>query len=195
MAQYDGLPNFYRLKSDDGTILWNKRVDGNSSFWAFDPVYDEKGDRFYASARDFGEILDFNTLASSAINMTMFEYSAKPTTKTAIFNDLLILGVDFSWANPASGSAVFALNKSDKSAVWTFPLDLPVNKQITMDTSGNLYFATRNGKVYSLDKDDQERWVLDLGAPTELYPVLRENAVFMGIGGASGGKLVKIADN
>ncbi len=58
----------------------------------------------------------------------------------------------------------------------------------------NLYFATRNGKVYSLDKDGKERWILDLGTPTELCPVLRENAVFMSVGGVSGGKLVKIAD-
>ena len=58
----------------------------------------------------------------------------------------------------------------------------------------NLYFATRNGKVYSLDKNGQQRWVVDLGAPTEPYSVLGENAVFMGVGGASGGKLVKIAN-
>jgi hypothetical protein len=194
LGTYDGVPNFYRLRSSDGTIVWNKRVDSSSSFWTFDPVYDKESGRFYASVRDFGEILDFDTTAGGAINRTMFEYSAKPTTKTAVLNDLLVLGVDFSWINPASGSAVYALNKSDKSIAWTFPVDSRVNKEIVVDADGNLYFATHNGLVYSLDSAGEERWVLDLGASTGLYPILGENAVFMGVGGAGGGKLVKIAD-
>ncbi len=99
---------------------------------------------------------------------------------------------------PASDQAVIALNKTDKSKTWTFSVDSQVNGQIAIGTGGNLYFSTRNGKpysLYSLDKDGNERWVLDLGAPTELYPVFGENVVFMGVGEAGGGKLVKIADN
>ncbi len=80
------------------------------------------------------------------------------------------------------------------SEKWTFPVDSRVNGQIAVDASGNLYFATRNGKVYSLDKNGQERWILDLGAPTDLYPILGENAIFAGVSGSGGGKLVKIAD-
>jgi len=108
----------------------------------------------------------------------------------------LVFGVDFSLQNPASGQAVIALNKADKdkSVKWTFPVDSRVNGQIAVGASGNLYFATRNGKVYSLDKDGKERWIFDLGAPTDLYPVLGENAVFVGIDGGTSGKLVKIAD-
>jgi outer membrane protein assembly factor BamB len=130
----------------------------------------------------------------------LFGFGASATTKVAIFEDILIVGVDFSAQNPASGQAVIALNKTDKSEIWTFPVDSRVNGQIVVGTTGNLYFATYNyaaktSKLYSLDKNGQERWILDLPGPTELYPVLGENAVFMGIAGASGGKLVKIADN
>ena len=77
----------------------------------------------------------------------------------------------------------------------TFPVDSRVNKQIAVDADGNLYFATQGGKLYSLDKNGQQRWILDLGSPTDFfYPVLGENAVFMGINGGTSGRLLKVAD-
>ena len=190
---WSGWPGFYRLKGDDGLLVWQSRVSDGAIQQAPDPVFDEATGQFY-TATTGGHILSVNR-SDGAIDSHLFGFGASATTKVAIFEDILIVGVDFFAQNPASGQAVIALNKTDKSEVWTFPVDSRVNGQITVGVGGNLYFATRNGKVYSLDKDGKERWVLDLGATTDLYPVLGENAVFMGISGATGGKLLKIADN
>lgn len=187
------LPGFYRLKGDDGTVVWHSRPSDNYQYWAPDPVFDEATGKFY-TATTAGHIISVSR-SDGKIDSKLFAFGVPATTKVAIFEDILVFGVDFSLQNLASGQAVIALNKTDGSKIWTFPVDSRVNGQIAVGATGNLYFATRNGRVYSLDKDGQERWILDLGVSTELYPVLGENAVFIGIGGAGGGKLVKIADN
>lgn len=191
-ADSAGLPEFYRLASVDGSVVWQNRISDNYQYQAFDLVYDKGTNQFY-TATTAGHIISVNR-SDGAIDSHLFAFGATATTKVTIFNDVLVVGVDFSAQNPASGSVVFGLNKTDKSVTWTFPVDSPVNREIVVNAAGNLYFTTPKGKVYSLDKDGKERWVFDLGAATELYPILGENAVFIGIGGASGGKLVKIAD-
>ena len=185
-----GYPGFYRLRGNDGSPVWQSRPPINTS-GAFDLTYDQKTDQFYAAA--IGYVISINR-SDGVTGSQSFAFGASAITKVAIFEDNLVVGVDFSVQNPASGQAVIALNKAEESKIWTFQVDSRINGQIAVGAAGNLYFATRNGKVYSLDKDGKERWVFDLGAPTELYPVLGENAVFIGVGGASGGKLVKIAD-
>ena len=187
-VDWTGLPGFYRLKGEDGTAVWQNRISDSYQYRAFDLVYDEETDKFY-TATMAGHIISVNR-SNGAIDSHLFAFGVPATTKVAILEDILVVGVDLSLQNPASGQAVIALNKADKSEVWTFAIDSSANKQIATDADGNLYFATRGGWVYSLDKDGKERWVLDLGEPTELYPVLGENAVFAG----AGGKLVKIAD-
>ena len=183
------LPEFYRLSGDDGTVVWHSEV---SDGWAFDLVYDKATDKFY-TATTAGHIISVNRL-DGAISSQSFAFGGSATTKVAVLNDLLVVGIDFTLQNPASGQAVIALNKTDKSKIWTFPVDSPVNGQIAVGAGGNLYFATKNGKVYSLDKNGQKRWIIDLGVATDLYPVLGENAVFIGVGSSAGGKLLKIAD-
>lgn len=197
-ANNSGQPEYYRLSGSDGSVIWQKRASDSFAYSTFDPVYDKTSGKLYASATDYGFIFTLDP-STGAMTKDTFQRMARPTTKTAVSGSFLVVGVDLTGINPASGSAVYALNKSDKSVAWTFPVDSPVNKEIAVDAGGNLYFttfnyATKNSKLYSLDKDGKERWVLDLGVSTELYPVLGENAVFMGVGGASGGKLVKIAD-
>jgi hypothetical protein len=190
---WSGLPGFYRLKGEDGSPVWQSRVSDGYTYSAYDPVFDKATDKFY-TATTAGHLLEVNR-SDGAIDSYLFAFGVPATTKVAVLEEILIVGVDFSSQNPASGQAVLALNKDDKSIIWTFPVDSRVNKQITADTDGNLYFATQNGKVYSLAQNGQKRWIFDLGAPTELYPVLGENAVFIGVNSAGGGKLVKIADN
>ena len=190
--EINGMPYFYRLKGDDGTIVWQRRVSSDQLYQApYDPVFDKATDKFY-TATTAGHIISVNR-SDGAIESHLFSPGASATTKVAVFGDILIVGVNFPY-NPASGSVVFGLNKADKSVEWTFQVDSPVNKQIAVDADGNLYFATRAGRLYSLDKNGQERWVLDLGAPTDLYPILGENAVFIGVNGSTGGKLLKISD-
>jgi len=188
---WTGLPGFYRLRGNDGFPVWQSRVSDSFTYRAYDPVFDKATDKFY-TATTAGHIISVNR-SDGAIDSRLFAPGGAATTKVAVFGDILIVGVNFPY-NPASGSVVFGLNKADKSVGWTFHVDSPVNKQIAVDADGNLYFATRAGRLYSLDKDGNQRWILDLGAPTDLYPILGESAVFIGVSGSGGGKLLKISD-
>lgn len=183
-----GLPEFYRLGSNDGSVVWQNRISDSYQYQAFDLAYDEETDKFY-TATTAGHIVSVNRL-DGAIESHRFAFGVPATSKVVVFEDILIVGVDFSLQNPASGQAVIALNKANKSVIWTFPVDSRVNKQIAVDTDQNLYFATHSGKVYSIDKNGQERWEIDIGAATDTYPILGNNAVFIG----AGGELFKLAD-
>ncbi|MBI4119841.1 MAG: lamin tail domain-containing protein, partial [Parcubacteria group bacterium] len=187
-AIVSGLPGFYKLNGNDGSMIWQTRADDRFVYSMFNPVYDKNQDKFYATGTA-GQILIINR-TDGTINKDFVDRHGIPTTKVAILADSLVFGLDFSISRPASGSLVYAINKIDKAVIWTFAVDSPVNKRIAVDTEENLYFTTRLGRVYSLDKNGRERWVLDTGGSTALYPILWKEALFVGIGG----ELLKIAD-
>lgn len=193
-ADAAGLPGFYRLSGEDGSTVWQSRADDNFIYYTFDPTYDPSGDKFYAPTTNYGQILTINR-EDGVITKDIVDMGGGSTTKVAVLSDSLVFGMDFGFNRPASGSMVYAVNKADKSVIWTFAVDSPVNKQIAVDADENLYFSTRGSKLYSIDKKGQERWVIDLEvAETYIYPILWENAIFMGIGGGEGAKLLKISD-
>ncbi|MBI2062801.1 MAG: PQQ-binding-like beta-propeller repeat protein [Candidatus Yanofskybacteria bacterium] len=183
-----GLPEFYRLGSSDGSVIWQNRVSDGHQYQAFDPVFDKVSDKFYTTTTA-GHVVSVNH-SDGEISSHLFAFGVPTTSKIVIFEDILVFGVDFTLQNPASGQAVVALNKSDKSKIWTFPVDSRVISQVAVDPGSNFYFATRSGKVYSLDKNGQKRWEVDLGVIVDTYPVFADNAVFVG----ADGKLFKIGN-
>ena len=187
-VNWAGLPGFYRLASGNGSVIWQNRVSDGYQYQAFDPVFDQETDKFY-TATTAGHIVSVNRL-DGTIDSHLFAFGVPATTKVAIFDNILVFGIDLALQNPASGQAVIALNKTDKSKMWIYPVDSRVNSQIALDSEDNLYFSTRNGKVYSLDQNGQERWVLDLGISTDSYPVIWNGSLFI----SAGGKLFKLAD-
>ena len=91
--------------------------------------------------------------------------------------------------NPASGSVVLSFDR-DFSENWSFKVDSPVIKEILVDSEGDSYFVTIEGVAYSLDKNGQKKWSLDLGSHTERYPVLWEDSLFVVVDG----KLFKLGE-
>ena len=188
-ANISGLPGLYKLNGNDGLFIWQTRVDDNFIYSQYDPVYDSDADLFFSITTDYGQILTFDK-DDGAITKDVIEMQGMPTTKVTVLPDSLVFGLDFSLRRPASGSLVYAVDKAEKSVIWTFAVDSRVNGQIAADSEGNLYFATRSGKVYSLDQNGQERWVLDLETTIDSYPVLWDGSLFV----SAGGRLFKISD-
>lgn len=185
-----GLPQFSRLKAEDGLAVWNKSSSASSAPSSFTPTYDPAEDKFYASTPNYGEILEISS--DGQINQKTIDYLIGQTTSITIVDDLLIFGADINKNQPASGSAVFAVNKKDKSVAWRFPVkSRRIIDRITSDMSGNLYFSTGGGELYSIDKNGQKRWSIDLGVGLASYPALGPRGVFAAVGN----RLVKIGDD
>ncbi len=183
-----GLPKFYRLRESDGHTVWQKRISDSYQYQAFDLVFDKETDGFY-TATTAGHIISVNR-PDGEVDEHLFAFGVPATSKVRVLDDVLVFGVDFSIQNPASGSAVLGLNKLDKSKTWVFNVDSRVNKEIAKDSDGNLYFATHSGKIFSIDKNGEKRWEIDLGITTDAYPILSGNAVFI----SAGSKLFKISN-
>lgn len=188
IESYDGLPSFYRLSGANGTVVWHKRDSGGNSYSAFDMVYDAQGDKFYVTGRNYGQIMEFGRGESQGISRFVFERLGVPTTKAGINGDLILVGIDFTSHNPASGSAVYALNKADKTVRWKYQLNSPVYGQFAFDPASNSYFLTEAGDLYSLDGNGEKRWSTPLGMQPRSYPVSGTDGIFVG----RGSELLKI---
>lgn len=189
-ANMAGLPGFYRINRETGEIIWQNRAVDNFIYFSFDPIYDKATDTLYAPVNAFGGILLINP-ATGVISKKIFDYGAWPMTKATVVNNLLVIGVNLAGYNPASGSAIYALDIANTASIqWKLSLDSPPINQIIKDRDNNLYFATREGKIYSITPDGKRRWVVDFGVSIGQYPVLGDKAVYIG----TAGRLVKIED-
>ena len=92
------------------------------------------------------------------------------------------LYVGFNSPSSASGSQVFALNKSDLTTSWSFQADGLLNKQLAVDNAGNAYFSTQSGHLYSVDANGSQNWHISVGANSTISPILVENGVVWGYG-------------
>ncbi len=189
--------DFYRLDSDDGSVVWSSNSGVSSA--GHNLAYDSVDNKFYSVTTTNFKLFTINPSDGGIVEDDIQPFNSNPTTKVTVSGNLLVVGASLISTNPASGSAVYGIDKATKSVLWTFPIasvsadpsDTVVNKDILVDNDGNFYFSTRGGRVYSIDKNGQERWMINLGADTSLHPILGDGAIYVGV---NGGKLFKIVD-
>ena len=197
-----GLNGFTPVVLDDGTIITAKYVSGNqffngysadgSQFWPAElfytgtngntptnPSYDQSSGKTYSAAgpKLFSISSDGSTLNSKDI--APWDYSA--TTTVAITSDTLFVGFS-NLTNPASGSKLFSIKKSDLTVNWSFSADSKINQQMAIDKDANVYFSTQNGKLYSIDSTGSQRWVIDFGSNSDISPVLTKHGLIWSYG-------------
>ncbi len=190
-ARISGVPTFYAFDAKNGDFLWSKTMSTNSPSCCgvSDISYDSGNDFLYAGANQY--ILKIDRNGNTLDQFLADRQNGWGYTTTMISQDSanLVFGVDFSISNPASKSAIYAVNKSTKNTAWTYQLDSKVNKQISLDSGGNSYFSTKNGKVYSLSSSGILNWTIDLGDITSNFPVIGPGVLYITLDNA---RLVKI---
>ena len=82
----------------------------------------------------------------------------------------------------ASGSKLYAINKSSLTTKWSFQADGYINEQLIIDNAGNVYFSTEGGILYSIDSSGSQRWVIDAGSSSGISPVLTQYGLVWGYG-------------
>jgi len=112
-------------------------------------------------------------------------YNRQPKTMISIdsANNRLLVGFDISQVPNASASgsirnAVYSIDKSSKSVVWSYEVGQEiVGNMITIDVVGNIYFSAQDlfdneFKLYSLDKNGNLRWVFTGSGAIPSHPVI-----------------------
>ena len=192
-ARISGVPTFYAFDAENGNFIWSKTMSTNSPSCCgiSDISYDSVNDYLYAGADQYILKIDRsgNTLEQFLADRQVgWGYA---TTMVSQDTDNLVFGLDFSPSNPASKSAVYAVNKSTKDIAWKYQVDAKINKQIAIDSGGNSYFSTQNGWVYSLSQSGGLNWKIDLSGTTSAYPVIGTGVLYITLDGA---RLVKIGE-
>ncbi len=192
-SRLNGVPNFYAFDAKDGNWLWSKTMSTGSSTCCgvSDVSYDAVNDFLYAGADQY--ILKIDRNGNTLEQITADRQVGWGYTTTMISQDTnnLVFGLDFSINNPASKSAVYAVNKSTKEVAWKYGVDAKINKQIAIDSGGNAYFSTQNGWVYSLSQTGGLNWKIDLSGTTSAYPVIGPGVLYITLDNA---RLVKIGE-
>ena len=200
-----GLAGFAPIVLDNGTIIVAKKISGNQFFNAYsadgaaqlwqvaytgangnvpvDPSYDRVSGKTYSAAEsklfDIPQNPQDGLIPNSNVHdIAPFNYLA--ATTVAISVDTLYVG--FNSPTEASGSKLFVLSKSDLSEKWSFQADGLLNKQLVVDNIGNVYFSTKNGKLYGVDSTGAQRWMTDSGSNSTISPVLTEHGLIWGYG-------------
>lgn len=203
----NGIPRYYRLNGDNGTVVWQVSPNAGFIYTTDNLVYDQTENKLYATSTSRFQLFTINLSDGQLTEDMIKPLAADPTTKVTISGDLLVVGASLISNNPASGSAVYGVDKTTKSVVWTFPIGASisanpynsiVNKEIIADVDGNFYFSTKGGKVFSIDRGGRKRWMVDLGSnensATDIYPVLGDGAIYVGATVGTSGRLFKISD-
>jgi hypothetical protein len=199
-----GLSGFSPVILEDGTIITSKYVSGNQLFNAYsadgtqlwpeelvytgtngntlsNPSYDQSTGKTYSAAGSKlfeipsgGSVLNTHQIDSFGIASTMVAISSISSTLYVGFNDI----------NPASGSRLFAINKSDLTKKWATPFsaDSRINKQLAVDRNDNVYFSTEAGTLYSVNANGNQNWKIETGVSSGISPILVENGLIWGYG-------------
>lgn len=183
VAKYISGHQFFNAYSNDGNQLWPAELYYTDAYdnAPTDPSYDKTTGTTYSSA---GPKLFSIPSGGSTINandIAPFDYIA--ATTVAITTDTLYIGFNNN-LNPASGSQVFALNKSDLTPKWLFPFkaDGYINKQLAIDSLGNVYLSTKNGKLYGVNSDGDQLWNIETGSNSDISPALTAHGLVWGYG-------------
>jgi len=180
---------FFTKYLSDGSKIWDLAYTGANGSMQSNPSHDKStGKTYSAIGYDGGSSFGFRMFVippdGSVLNTTVIEPASNGSgaTMVSITPTNLLVGLDYSWSNPASGSKLFSLNKSDLTVSWSFQAEGKINQQIAVDKDGGAYFSTQSGDVYGVDKDGNERWHISTGVSSVISPVLSENRVIWGYG-------------
>lgn len=189
VARRESGNQFFTKYSADGTQLWDLAYTGANGSMQSNPSYDQTtGKTYSAVGYDGGASFGFRMFVipsdGSVLNTTVIAPAnlGSGATMVAITPTKLFVGLDYSWSDPASGSKLFSLNKSDLTASWSFQAEGKINQQLAVDQAGNAYFSTQTGHLYSVDAAGNENWHISVGEPSNISPALAENGVIWGFG-------------
>ncbi len=172
---------FFNAYSANGTQFWPSELfyTGANGNTPADPSYDLKTGKTYSAAGSY--LFDIPS-SGSVLNSHAVDPLGVAATTVAISPDTLYLG--FNDINPASGSRLFAINKSDLTVKWAKPFAIGsrINSQLAVDKDDNIYFSTAKGSVYGVDRNGAKKWKVDTGMASFISPVLTENGLIWGYG-------------
>ena len=191
--------SFSPIILQNGNVINSSRVSGTPHFQAYSSSGVEVWDTPFALGYDYLPSHPSFDLDTGKINSavgphlvqisetgellkTLIDTKGISTTMVSVSPSNLIIGLDFTNYNPASGSQVIALTKSTHEIKWRFKVDFRINNQIAIDKNENVYFSTQNGKLYGLNKNGELMWVIDVAASTDISPVLSKQSIIWGYG-------------
>ena len=186
VASYpSGGNQFFNAYSSVGLQLWDLAYTGASGNAPADLSYDIATGKTYSAVGS--KLLEINSAGSdiTPVNVAPGYFAA---TTVAISSETLYVG--FNDINPASGSSLFAINKTNLTTKWSFPSDSRVNDQIIVDNNDNVYFSTESGALYSVNKDGGQNWKIETGTASAVSPALVDEGVVWGYGN----KIVLVSD-
>src|SRR3989338_6132886 len=186
VASYpSGGNQFFNAYSSVGLQLWDLAYTGASGNAPADLSYDIATGKTYSAVGS--KLLEINSAGSdiTPVNVAPGYFAA---TTVAISSETLYVG--FNDINPASGSSLFAINKTNLTTKWSFPSDSRVNDQIIVDNNDNVYFSTESGALYSVNKDGGQNWKIETGTASAVSPALVDEGVVCGYGN----KIVLVSD-
>ena len=180
-AKYVSGNQFFNAYSADGSQLWAEELSyaGANGNIPSNPSHDKTTGKTYSVA---GSKLFEIPSNGSVLNAHQINSQGVASTMVAISPNTLYVGFDFSYINPASGSKIFAINKSDLTTKWSFPADSRINNQIAVDKNDNIYFSTELGRLYSVNKDGGQNWKIEAGTASTISPVLVDGGIVWGYG-------------
>ena len=175
--------HFFTAFASSGSQLWQIYTSESFGDPLSDPSHDKSTGKTYSAAGR--KLFEVSYSESEPVindyNITPWGYLA--ATTVAITPDTLYIG--FNGINPASGSLLYALNKSDLSEKWSspFPADGYINDQLVVDKNQNIYFSTQNGKLYGVNNLGSQLWPsIDSGSNSTISPVLTKHGLVWSYG-------------
>ncbi len=178
-ASYVSGNQFFTAYSSAGLQLWNLAYTGVNGNIPSNPSYEKTTGKTYSAAGS--KLFDIPS-GGAVLNAHQIDLLGTAATMVAISSDTLYVG--FNDINPASGSRLFAINKSDLTIKWAMPFSANsrMNGQLAVDKDDNIYFSTEGGSVYAIDKLGSQKWKIDTGMASVISPVLTENGIIWGYG-------------
>ena len=180
-AKYLSGNQFFNSYSDTGTQIWENELffSGANGNLPSHPSHDQSSGKTYSSAGSYLFEIPSN---GSILNSEQIDLLGSAATTVGISDSALYVG--FNDLNPASGSRLFAIDKSNLTAKWAVPFEAEgrINEQVAIDQNNNIYFSTQSGHLYSVDVNGQENWHISVDENSTVSPVLIQDGIVWGYG-------------